>query len=277
MKYIFLIFSFFLVQACKGQDEKIKSIKVLEKSITICGQNRSSQEDYSSIKNWTLSNEDIINIIQKSEKINDHILHYSYGNLPCEIKGKISIAGKIKNFVINAGGYYYYYYYYYLDNEIYGCNSPDCYKYFPKEAQQEDDATLSKKNEIDHKVLEEFYGDYSLTIDYGKLDEFSEMSIDYDITIKKDSCIFSGLGYKTYFSDICNIDGNSEVVVLKYLKQIDGDGMSPHDNIDTLALFYKKNNKYYIKSKIIADKNSKYDTTILLKKKINNIFNHNCR
>ncbi|KFE96949.1 DUF5991 domain-containing protein [Chryseobacterium luteum] len=267
MKYIFLIFSFFTIQSCKGQGEKeIKNknqIEVLEKSNTICGKNNSSNEDYSKIKNWKLSNEDIINIIQKSEKIDEHILHYAYGNLPCEIIGKVKVAGIIKDFIINAGGYYY------LGSEIYGCNSPDCYKYFPKEAEESDaaeDEISTNRSEIVYNIPTEFYGDYSLTVDHGKLDEFSEMSIDYDISIKKNNCTFSGLGYKTYFTDLCTMDKSNDRIIIKYIKQIDGDGMSPHNNNDTLGVLFKKKNKYYIRSEIIADKNWKYNTDILLKK-----------
>ncbi|WP_410695227.1 hypothetical protein [Chryseobacterium sp. SIMBA_028] len=40
------------------------------------------------------------------------------------------------------------------------------------------------------------------------MDDFSEMTLDYDLTITKDSCTFGGIGYKTYFTDVCSIMGD---------------------------------------------------------------------
>lgn len=110
-------------------------------------------------------------------------------------------------------------------------------------------------------------GTYSVNIDYGKLDGFSEMAILYDIEINENGCTFSGLGYKTYFTDQCKIEEKNNSLILKYEKNIEGDGFSDHSKIDTLAVLVLKNNKYYIKSPIIADKNWNYNTELILNKK----------
>lgn len=112
-------------------------------------------------------------------------------------------------------------------------------------------------------------GNYTINIDYGKLDEFSEMSIEYDISINNSKCTFSGQGYKTFFVDECTIKNNNTNLILKYKKTIDGDGFSDHSTLDTLAIIISKNNKYYIKSPIVADKNWNYNTELLFDKKDN--------
>jgi len=61
-------------------------------------------------------------------------------------------------------------------------------------------------------------GFYTISLDYGKLDEFSEISIDYDIQIKDDNCTFSGLGHKTYFTDQCKIEKKGNEIILKYIR-----------------------------------------------------------
>ena len=109
-------------------------------------------------------------------------------------------------------------------------------------------------------------GTYSLKIDYGKLDDFSEMSIDYDIEINGKKCTFSGMGYKTYFTDLCEVEEKNNKLILKYIKTIDGDGLSDHSNIDVLGVIEHKNNEYYFKSSIVADKNWNYDADIKLAK-----------
>lgn len=111
-----------------------------------------------------------------------------------------------------------------------------------------------------------WFGHYTLSIDYGKLDEFSTMSIFYDIVINQDSCIFSGMGYKTYFTDLCGIHENKDELYLIYLNNIDGDGFTNHSDMDTIATLIKSEQQYYIKSSIIADKNWEYNKIILLNK-----------
>ena len=110
-------------------------------------------------------------------------------------------------------------------------------------------------------------GIYNLKIDYGKLDEFSEMSIDYEIEITNGKCTFSGMGYKTDFTDLCKIEDNGDNLVLKYVKTIDGDGFTDHSEVNTLGVLFKKNNLYYIKSPIIANRNWDYNSELQMTKK----------
>lgn len=74
--------------------------------------------------------------------------------------------------------------------------------------------TLKKDNQT--KNL--WKGEYSVNIDYGKLDEFSEMQIGYDIEIDNNKCIFSGMGYKTSFTDQCKIIEKDNLLILRYEK-----------------------------------------------------------
>jgi len=116
------------------------------------------------------------------------------------------------------------------------------------------------------KIDNHWYGHYTLSIDYGKLDEFSSMFISYDIIINQDSCIFLGAGYQTYFTDLCKIQEDKNELRLLYLSSIDGDGFTNHSDIDIIATLIKNGQQYYITSPIIADKNWEYNHKILLNK-----------
>jgi hypothetical protein len=120
--------------------------------------------------------------------------------------------------------------------------------------------TLKKDNQT--KNL--WKGEYSVNIDYGKLDEFSEMQIGYDIEIDNNKCIFSGMGYKTSFTDQCKIIEKDNLLILRYEKTLDNEGITDHSKIDTLAIIILKNNRYYIKSPIIADKDWNYNVELSL-------------
>lgn len=147
------------------------------------------------------------------------------------------------------------------------------------EKKQENQRTVSGKDSLKQKdmitdlkedsesINSQWAGEYSLSVDYGRLDEFSEMSIDYNLSITKDSCLFSGHGYKTYFADLCFIEGDRNQVAVRYIKEVEGNGMDSHAPTDTLAILFRKGGEYYLKSKIAADRNWKYDTPMLLRKK----------
>lgn len=137
----------------------------------------------------------------------------------------------------------------YYDNDFFTNNFPS---YFTLE-------TKVQSIKSDH-----WNGSYSLTIDYGKLDDLSEMSIDYDIEIKNSECTFSGMGYKTYFTDLCKVEEKGDKLILKYIKSVDGDGFTDHSKVDIVAEIVYKNNQYYIKSPVIADANWKYNSELLL-------------
>lgn len=109
-------------------------------------------------------------------------------------------------------------------------------------------------------------GIYDLNIDYGKLDDNAEMSINYNLEIKNGMCTFSGMGYKTYFTDICEIKEENNKLILKYLKSTDGDGFSDHSNLKILGVITQKNNEIYLNSPIVADSKWNYNTDIKLRK-----------
>lgn len=114
---------------------------------------------------------------------------------------------------------------------------------------------------------QQWKGNYSISHDFGKLDEYSEMTLDYGLSITKDSCTFWGHGYKTYFTDVCSITENEKQIIVKYIRQIEGDLMNNHPPIDTLAVVFRKNGKYYLQSEVVPSKDWQYNTPILLKKK----------
>lgn len=116
------------------------------------------------------------------------------------------------------------------------------------------------------KINKIWKGKYSLFIVYGKLDELSSMSIGYDIEISDNKCVFSGMGYQTSFTDQCQIEENKNQIILKYEKSLDEDAMQNHSKTDTLAILTFKNNKYYLKSPFVANKDWKYNTEIIIKK-----------
>ena len=116
------------------------------------------------------------------------------------------------------------------------------------------------------KQSKEWNGSYEVNIDYGKLDENSEMAIDYDIEINSDKCQFSGIGYKTYFTDQCKTEEKNNTLILRYFKNIEGDGLSDHSNLDVVGEIIYKGGEYYLKSPIVADSNWKYNSEIKLTK-----------
>lgn len=140
------------------------------------------------------------------------------------------------------------------------------YEYFNILDEVDCDKSINSTQNQEIPIPNEWFGDYSLTIDYGKLDEFAEIMIEYDISIDKDKCSFSGIGYKTYFTDECNCKMENGELIIKYVAQTEGDGMSDHSHHDTLATIKKEKNKYFIQSPIIADKNWNYNSPIEIKK-----------
>ncbi|MCL8536271.1 DUF5991 domain-containing protein [Chryseobacterium gallinarum] len=149
----------------------------------------------------------------------------------------------------------------YLNSEFFKSNFPN---YFKLETIKSGSISQVESNSIKDN---HWLGNYNLNIDYGKLDNVSEMSIDYDIEISNDKCTFSGMGYKTYFTDLCKIEESGKQLILKYEKAIDGDGFSDHSNLTTLGTILYKEGKYYLKSPIVADKKWNYNSELVLTKK----------
>ncbi|MBF8458390.1 hypothetical protein IV494_14495 [Kaistella sp. G5-32] len=118
----------------------------------------------------------------------------------------------------------------------------------------------------DTKNAKRWNGNYEVNIDYGKLDENSEMAIDFNLEIKDGNCTFSGMGYKTDFTDQCKMVEEDNTLILKYEKNIDGDGFSDHSDFKDLGEIIYKNGEYYLKSPIVADSKWNYNTEIKLTK-----------
>lgn len=143
----------------------------------------------------------------------------------------------------------------YLDSQFFIDHFPE---YFPE----------NKSHVIQvSKPSDSWNGIYSLNIDYGKLDEISEMSVDYTVEIRNGNCTFSGMGYKTYFKDQCKTEEKNNILILKYDRGIEGDGFSDHSGMDILGTIELKNNRYFIKSPIIESPDGNDNTALLLIKK----------
>jgi hypothetical protein len=116
------------------------------------------------------------------------------------------------------------------------------------------------------KINDYWFGNYDILITYGPLDEFSAMFIDYNVAVYQDSCAFSGMGYRTFFTDLCKAVENKNALHLIYMRTVDGDGFTDHSNMDTLATLIQEGQRYYIKSSIIADTDWVYNKKLLLNK-----------
>jgi len=126
-------------------------------------------------------------------------------------------------------------------------------------------------NYLDDEVIQSpapphWFGHYTLSMDYGRLDEFSSIFISYDVVIGQDSCVFSGVGYQTYFSDLCSVEVDGDELRLIYLNSIEGEDFTNHSGMGNVATLVKDGQQYYIKSPVIADKDWEYNTKILLEK-----------
>jgi hypothetical protein len=97
--------------------------------------------------------------------------------------------------------------------------------------------------------LTSWIGRYSCSIDYGKLDETSHILIGYDLEISPDSIIFSGMGYQTYFSDLCTSQRIGDTLVLFYKQTLEGTDYNKNEN--PLLKLYKVDQKYIAKSPVI--------------------------
>ncbi|MCG8226802.1 DUF5991 domain-containing protein, partial [Tenacibaculum finnmarkense] len=84
-----------------------------------------------------------------------------------------------------------------------------------------------------------------------RVDSVSNISIYYNINIKKDSVFFSGQGYKTNFYDLCYAKENKDTLNIFYKKTIEGTDYNKSDN--PIAKIFKKDNKYFVISSAIKD------------------------
>jgi len=110
-----------------------------------------------------------------------------------------------------------------------------------------------------------WFGNYTVNINYGQLDEFSSVFIGYSIEVYRDRCVFFGLGYQTDFEDLCDaVEENADILHLMYRKTIGGS--ENHLPIDTLATLIKDGRQYYIKSRLIYNADAEFNQKIPLNK-----------
>jgi len=100
-------------------------------------------------------------------------------------------------------------------------------------------------------ISAKWIGTYTLDINYGKLDEFSDIFVGYTVIIEKDSAIFFGAGYQTYFEYKCAII-ESDILQLVYIRTIEG--ITYYGNVgDIIATITFENSEYNISSPNIYD------------------------
>jgi len=122
-------------QTVEKNQKAINTIAFDKNAITIIDISKSAPKNHNKVdefdslcQTWTLSQNDILEIIKYSKPISMHDFMYLYNVLPCEVKGKLKVGDKEYNYVINAGSFmklssndktYYY-----------GCTAEECEKYF---------------------------------------------------------------------------------------------------------------------------------------------------
>jgi hypothetical protein len=98
--------------------------------------------------------------------------------------------------------------------------------------------------------IQDWIGNYSADTTLGTDPVGASIILGYTISINKDSIIFSGEGYQTYFTDICSPHITSDTLFLFFEKTLTGD--DDHSKISPLIKIYKKNNHYFAISKLFA-------------------------
>lgn len=126
-------------------------------------------------------------------------------------------------------------------------------------------------SEDKHEELSDWIGSYETSItcelkgkDY--IPGTGAVSINYDITIGKDSCIVTCAGFQSYYSVACTIyEIKSNSISLKFKKLLDGDTFVEHYEMPFLTIYRDKQN-IYVKSLYITDKEGRNNKLILLKR-----------
>jgi hypothetical protein len=104
--------------------QNVKVIQLGEKAVL-----KDSASEYRQMcAQWTLNNEQVLEIVGMSKIISGSEMHDLYYDLPCRFNSKIEIKGREYNVIINGGSFLYIY------NELQqfylGCSSDECKKYF---------------------------------------------------------------------------------------------------------------------------------------------------
>lgn len=204
---ISLLLMFFLFNSCKGQDKEEKQNKdstKIETYFAKCGKEYSTGENTSDKeKKWSLSKEQIDDILDLSTEITEDELHFSYPVTPCNIDvDNIFYKGKKYDIKINGGSYLSLF-----DGAktvILGCDSPDCNKYFlhPKENMEEESFSETSGN-VDEKI-------YKIDFDKNKTTDLliiRKQNSHFEIEAKIDNQFFFN---KNFICDFIEIDTNTK-------------------------------------------------------------------
>lgn len=94
-------------------------------------------------------------------------------------------------------------------------------------------------------------GNYELSVSLGRINDSTEVSADYIISIDRDSASFTAAGYKIYCAYRCTVSEQDGRLIVLCDKLLDGSGYLSAG--DTLAVLTFKTEHYYIESPVIYD------------------------
>ncbi|SNV32234.1 Uncharacterised protein [Chryseobacterium taklimakanense] len=152
--YLLTILMFFIT--CKGQDKEEKVVTKTKSEIHVAkceNQYSTGQKVNEHERNWSLSNDDISQILKLSSEITEQDLHYTYPKTPCNIDvNNFSYNGRNYDLQINGGSY--------LttfdgkETKIFGCDARECQKYFlmEKEDMEEKTSENTEENKSIHEL-----------------------------------------------------------------------------------------------------------------------------
>lgn len=122
---------------------------------------------------------------------------------------------------------------------------------------------------LQQTIEQHWNGTYSLSVNYGDLDEFSSMAKYYSFKVNEKESSIIAEGYKTSFECECTLKEETDKLFLLYKRTIESSTGVPMKNEgDTIGVILFEQGKYYIQSPIIADTTWNYNTKLLLKKEV---------
>ena len=125
--------------------------------------------------------------------------------------------------------------------------------------------TSTNKADNQNKLNKFWYGSYNVTTVFNDTGGVGSASINYNILIDKDGCIFSGYGYRTGFEYRCAIVMSSDKEVsLKYVSTVNGDSLDQSIlklKTPLLTIIFN-DSQFYAKSFLIYDSNFNTDIKI---------------
>jgi hypothetical protein len=249
-----ILFVAFYLFSCKGQtDNKIN--KNIYKAI--CNDSYSTGQKTSKKEiNWTLTTEDISNIINLSYELDENEVHDSYPITPCYIEVKnYNLNGKKVDLSINGGSFLYVHE---KDKtKILGCEKPECKKYFllPKEIPDETNQKTLDYNTnsliSNFKIDKNWYGKYTFNNN-----NFEQGYREYTISIDEKKC-FIYAGTMPACEIVCTPKKNGNQIDFFYDSQLTDRSTYSYELVqksehgDLIFSIYLKNNKKFIKSPLI--------------------------